>query len=287
MCASLAAEGYGDFHFYTLNRADLVYAICRVLGAEPPEAFTYEHFLDEQGQKISKSKGNGLTIDEWLRYAPAESLSQYMYNQPQRAKRLFFDQIPRAVDEYLQHRVRLRSAPDPTYPAWHIHGGSVPNDPEPPVSFTMLLNLAVVSNAESPDILWRYLRRYAPDASPDNSPLLASLLDRAVAYYRDFVKPAKQYRDATPAERAALADLAQSLAAAPAGTDAAALQDICYEAGKRHYPKEKLREFFGMLYQVLLGQPEGPRFGGFAALYGVPETVRLIEQAIERSAAAA
>jgi len=278
---------------YEMNGKDLIPTrvlsarIAQILGGAAPDGFTYELFLDEKAQKISKSKGNGLSVEEWLTYGPPESLAQFMYVAPQRAKRLFFDVIPKATDEYLSNLDRLRANPDPANPAWHIHGGAVPNDAGSPVSFSMLLNLAVVANAESPDILWRYLRRYAPDASPANSPLLASLLDRAVAYYRDFVKPAKNYREATEAERAALADLAQSLAAAPEGADAAALQDICYETGKRHYPKEKLRDFFGMLYQVLLGQPEGPRFGGFAALYGVPETVRLIEQAIARSADAA
>jgi lysyl-tRNA synthetase class 1 len=273
-------------------------AICRVLGADPPEAFTYEHFLDEQGQKISKSKGNGLTIDEWLRYAPAESLSQYMYNQPQRAKRLFFDQIPRAVDEYLQHRARLRVAPDAANPAWHIHGGAAPNDPEPPVSFTMLLNLASVVNADDPQILWGFLARYAPGATPSNQPMLAKLVDHAVHYYRDFVAPTKRFRLPSTAERealttlmAALRDRAVDLEAMPAEDRAKAIQDLVYDAGRREPFLQAnkdgsmgvSRAWFNALYQVLLGQEEGPRFGGFVALYGIAGTIGLIEAALART----
>jgi lysyl-tRNA synthetase class 1 len=273
-------------------------AICRVLGAEPPEAFTYEHFLDEQGQKISKSKGNGLTIDEWLRYAPAESLSQYMYNQPQRAKRLFFDQIPRAVDEYLQHRARLRAAPDAANPAWHIHGGAAPNDPEPPVSFTMLLNLASVVNADDPAILWGFLARYAPGATAATQPMLGKLVEHAVHYYRDFVAPTKRFRLPSEAERealvalmAALRDRAVDLEAMPPEDRAKAIQDLVYDAGRREPFLQAnkdgsmgvSRAWFNALYQVLLGQEEGPRFGGFVALYGIAGTIGLIETALART----
>jgi lysyl-tRNA synthetase, class I len=273
-------------------------AICRVLGAEPPEAFTYEHFLDEQGQKISKSKGNGLTIEEWLRYAPAESLSQFMYNQPQRAKRLFFDQIPRAVDEYLQHRLRLRAAPDPANPAWHIHGGAAPNDPEPPVSFAMLLNLASVVNADDPAILWGFLARYAPGATPATQPLLGKLVEHAVHYYRDFVAPTKRFRLPSAPEREALAtlmaalrDRAADLEAMPPEDRTKAIQDLVYDAGRREPFLQAnkdgtagvSRAWFNALYQVLLGQEEGPRFGGFVALYGVAGTIGLIEAALART----
>ena len=273
-------------------------AICRVLGGEPPEAFTYEHFLDEQGQKISKSKGNGLTIEEWLRYAPPESLSQFMYNQPQRAKRLYFDQIPRAVDEYLQHRLRLRAVADPAVPAWHIHGGAPPNDPEPPVSFTMLLNLASVVNADDPAILWGFLARYAPGATPATQPMLAKLVDHAVHYYRDFVAPTKRFRTPSAAERealealmAALRDRATDLEAMPPEDRAKAIQDLVYDAGRREPFLEAgkdgrmgvSRAWFNALYQVLLGQEEGPRFGGFVALYGVAGTIGLIETALARA----
>ncbi len=260
--------------------------ICRILGAEPPESFTYELFLDDKGEKISKSKGNGLSVEEWLEYAPPESLAQFMFNKPQTAKKLYFDVIPRTVDEYLANLERLRAEPDearPTNPAWHIHLGHVPNEPPPPISFAMLLNLASVVNAERPEILWGFIRRYAPAATPESSPMLATLVQRAIAYYRDFVRPAKRFRDPTPEEEAALADLADALEAAPADADAAALQDIVFEAGKRHVPKERLRDWFGCLYQVLLGQQDGPRFGGFVALYGVAETVALIRSTLARA----
>jgi lysyl-tRNA synthetase, class I len=263
--------------------------ICRILGAAPPEGFTYELFLDEHAQKISKSKGNGLSVDEWLRYAPPESLAQFMYNAPQRAKRLYFDVIPKAVDEYLANAAKQRAQPEAEQrvnPAWHIHAGRVPDDAESPVSFAMLLNLASVVNAETPEVLWGFIRRYAPGASPEAMPFLDRLVHHALAYYRDFVRPAKRFRPPTEAERAALADLAETLRGMDEGTGAEAIQNAVYEVGKRH-PFPELRAWFGCLYQVLLGQQEGPRFGGFVALYGRAETVALIESALARTADAA
>ncbi|HUZ64047.1 MAG TPA: lysine--tRNA ligase [Acetobacteraceae bacterium] len=263
--------------------------ICRILGSTPPTGFTYELFLDEHGQKISKSKGNGLSVEDWLRYAPAESLSQFMFTAPQRAKRLFFDVIPRAVDEYLANVARYPAQPEaerPANPVWHIHGGAPPADAASPVGFAMLLNLASVVNADTPEIVWGFLRRYAPGTTPQNAPFLARLVDHAVAYFQDFVRPAKRFRPADPAERAALADLAAELGRLPAGADAETIQAAVYEVGKRHGFTE-LRAWFGCLYQVLLGQAEGPRFGGFVALYGIPETIGLIEIALARPADAA
>jgi lysyl-tRNA synthetase, class I len=259
--------------------------ICRLLGAQPPDGFTYELFLDEQAQKISKSKGNGLSVEEWLRYAPPESLSQFMFNAPQRAKRLYFDVIPRAADEYLANAARLQPD-DGLNPAWHIHAGRLPNHGGSPVSFGMLLNLASVVNAETPSILWGFIRRYSPDASPETMPFLDRLVEHALAYYRDFVRPQKRYRHPNDVERAALADLAETLKGLDRGADAEAIQTIVYEVGKRH-PFPELRAWFGCLYQVLLGQQEGPRFGGFVALYGIAETVALIEAALSRPADAA
>ena len=261
--------------------------ICRLLGAEPPVSYTYELFLDEHAQKISKSKGNGLSVEEWLRYGPPESLAQFMYNQPGRAKRLYFDAIPRATDEYLANAAKLADQEIPlANPAWHIQMGRPSADRGSPVSFTMLLNLASVVNAESGDLLWGFIRRYSPGASPEANPTLDALVRHAVAYYKDFVRPAKRYRSPTPVEREALADLAETLRGLGAGADAETLQNAVYEVGKRH-PFPELRAWFGCLYQVLLGQEEGPRFGGFAALYGVPETVALIEAALARAATAA
>ncbi len=212
-----------------------------------------------------------------------------MYNQPQRAKRLYFDVIPRATDEYLANAARLptQSAEEQrTNPAWYIHAGRLPNHGGSPVSFTMLLQLAAVVNAETPEMLWGFIRRYAPDASPETKPFLDSLVRHAIAYYHDFVLPAKHYRPPTAIERAALADLAETLRGMDPGADAEAIQNVVYEIGKRH-PFAALRDWFGCLYQVLLGQPEGPRFGGFVALYGIAETIALIEAALTRPANAA
>jgi lysyl-tRNA synthetase, class I len=276
---------------YEMSGKDLIDSVklsgrlCRILGGQPPEGMTYELFLDQDGQKISKSKGNGLSVDEWLTYAPPESLSQFMYNKPQSAKRLYFDVIPRAVDEYVGNLDKLREYAEPTNPAWHIHFGRRPNHAGSPISFAMLLNLASVVNADSSEILWGFIKRYVPGASPETQPLLGRLADHAVAYYRDFVRPEKHYRQPTEMERAALEDLAATLAALPDGT-AETIQNAVFEVGKRH-PFADLRTWFGCLYQVLLGQQEGPRFGGFVALYGVPETIELIRAALARRVDAA
>ena len=266
-----------------IDSVKLSSAICRVLGGEPPQSFTYELFLDEHGQKISKSKGNGLTIEEWLRYAPAQSLSLFMYQQPGRAKRLFFDVIPKATDEYLAHLEKLKAQPDPANPAFHIHNGET-SQPGSPISFAMLLNLASVVNAEGPEILWGFIRRYVPGATPESEPMLAELAGRAVSYYRDHVAPQKQYRAPSELERAALHDLLALLRSLPEDATAELIQNELFEIGKRH-AFANLRDWFGCLYQVLLGQQEGPRFGGFVALYGVPGTIGLVETALARPAA--
>jgi lysyl-tRNA synthetase class 1 len=281
-----------------IDSVKLSSAICRVLGAEPPATLTYELFLDAGGQKISKSKGNGLTIEEWLRYAPPESLSQFMYQQPGRAKRLHFDVIPRATDDYLSLREKLRTAPDPANPAWHIHGGVAPNTPEPPLTFAMLLNLVTVSAAETSERLWSFVRNYAPAATPENQPLLARMVDYAVAYSRDFILPNLKPRAPTEAERPSFVELARLLrehqaeieALPPGLPQAERIQVDVYDAGRRE-PFIQIqkdgspgvsRGWFNALYQVLVGADQGPRFGSVAAAYGVPETVRLIEQALAR-----
>ena len=268
-----------------IDSVKLSSAICRVLGAEPPIGFTYELFLDGHGQKISKSRGNGLSVEDWLRYAPPESLGQFMYNQPHRAKKLFFDVIPRAVDEYIANVERARedalseagSALLLGNPAWHVHMGEVPEQAGSPIAFGMLLNLASVINAETAEMLWGFIGRYRPGATPESEPFLARLVDHAVRYYADFVRPQKVFREADATERAALADLAAVLREMPAGVDAETIQNAVYAVGKRH-PFPSLKAWFMCLYQVLLGQAEGPRFGGFVALYGVGETVGLIER---------
>ena len=257
--------------------------ITRILGGSPPLGLTTEMFLDENGEKISKSKGNGISVEDWLRYAPPESLSQFMFNQPTRAKRLFFDVIPRATDEYIANAERLS---DPARdarenPAWFIHGGKPPDDAGSPLGFGMLLNLASVANAESADVLWGFITRYQPDATPKAMPLLARLASYAVRYYGDFVRPAKTYRAPTAQERAALAALAEALRGLDPAAEADAVQNTVFEIGRAH-GFDPLRAWFGCLYEVLLGQTEGPRFGIFARLYGLEATAALIDTALMR-----
>ena len=255
--------------------------ICRALGARPPEGFNYELFLDETGQKISKSKGNGLTIDEWLRYASPESLQLFMYHKPREAKRLFFDVIPKNVDEYFAHLAGYATQDEKqklTNPVWHIHAARPP-EVDMPVSFALLLNLVSASNAESPEVLWGFIARYAPGTSPQSHPVLDQMAGYAITYFEDFVKPAKSFRAPNELERAAMADLRARLAALDPASDAKTIQNVVYEVGKAH-AFENLRAWFSGLYEVLLGQKQGPRFGSFIALYGIEETRTLIEKAL-------
>lgn len=256
--------------------------ICRALGATPPETFIYELFLDEKGQKISKSLGNGLTIEEWLTYATPESLSLFMYQKPKSAKKLYFDVIPRAVDEYLQ-LLAAYPAQGPKEkldnPAWHIHGGEPPAA-ELPISFGLLLNLVAASNAEDKSVLWGFIRRHAPGATPEKYPVLDNLAEYAVAYYRDFVRPTKSYRAPDETERRALEVLEQELGRASPVATAEDLQNIVYEVGKANGFADRLRDWFRAIYEVLLGQSQGPRFGSFIELYGIEETRSLIRKAL-------
>ncbi|MDF0603504.1 lysine--tRNA ligase [Psychromarinibacter sp. C21-152] len=272
-------EMYGKDHSTNTPIYD---RICEILGHPAPEHFTYELFLDDNGQKISKSSGNGISIDEWLAYASTESLSYFMYQKPKTAKRLYFDVIPRAVDEYHQ---QLRAYPDQDWekrlanPVYHIHEGDVPES-KMVVPFSMLLNLASVSHAEDRETMWGFIRRYAPEASPETHPDLDAAAGYAVRYYNDFVKPAKVFRAPDAKERAALEDLKGRLQAWDGGLDPEELQSMVFAVGKEH-GFEPLRDWFKALYEVLLGASHGPRFGGFIALYGVNETVALIDTALE------
>ncbi len=278
--------------------------IVRVLGSEPPAGFNYELFLDENGQKISKSKGNGLTIEQWLAYASPESLSLFMFQKPTAAKRLYFDVIPRAVDEYLGF---LETYPRQEWkerlgnPAWHIHGGAPPapeiltggEDGQTTVSFAMLLNLSAVANSDNPSVLWGFLRRYAPSASPETHPRLDHLIRYAVAYFRDFVAPKKRYRKPDEVERDALLKISAKLSQLPAHASAEEIQRALYDIA-RSFPRYQdhsakgatvarpgvSNDFFAMLYAVLLGEERGPRFGSFVALFGLAETRSLIEKAL-------
>jgi lysyl-tRNA synthetase class 1 len=271
--------------------------ICRALGGTPPEGFNYELFLDEKGQKISKSKGNGLTIDEWLRYASPESLSLFMYQNPKSAKRLYFDVIPRNVDEYqqfLEGYQRQDAKQRLSNPVWHIHSGNPPK-PDMPITFSMLLTLVSSSNAENADTLWGFIRRYRPGVTPQTHPKLDALVGYAIHYFRDFVLPAKNFREPSEADRAALIDLREALSQLPADASPEEIQNVVYEIGRREpfldhkKPAKDGRpgvslDWFNMLYQVLLGQEKGPRFGSFVAVYGLNNTVEMIDGALARSA---
>ena len=274
---------------YEMSGKDLIDSVkvsskvCRALGGTPPEGFNYELFLDEHGQKISKSKGNGLTMEQWLRYGAPESLSWYMFQSPKSAKKLHFDVIPRATDDYLQH-IEMYPAQPPEKqidnPVWSIHAGAPPAEASP-VSFALLLNLVGVANASDKAALWAYFARYLPGATARSEPLLDRLMGYALNYYEDFVKPAKAYRAPTDMERAALLELAVRLKALPADTsDGETIQNEVYAVGKEH-GFDPLRAWFAALYEVLLGQTQGPRFGSFAAIYGLPQTIALIEAGAE------
>ena len=263
--------------------------ICSVLGGTPPEGFNFELFLDENNQKISKSKGNGLTLEEWRRYGAPESLVYYLFQSPRSAKKLSFDVIPKAMDEYLQQLDAFnrpatqgdnRPAPAPLdNPVWSVHGGSPP-DAGSPVSFSLLLNLVSAANASDKAILWGFIARHFPGATPQTQPLLDRLADYAIHYYEDFVRPTKRFRAPDDRERAALQDLLARFKALPPGCqDGETIQNEVYAAGK-DAGFEPLRTWFGALYEVLLGQPQGPRFGSFAAIFGLAETIALIERAL-------
>ncbi|MEP1521874.1 lysine--tRNA ligase [Ascidiaceihabitans sp.] len=270
-------EMYGKDHSTNTPIYD---RICEILGGKKPEHFTYELFLDADGHKISKTSGNGISIDEWLTYASTESLSYFMYLKPKTAKRMHFDVIPKAVDEYHQ-QLRAYAGQDTkgrlNNPVFHIHGHNVPAS-DMVVPFSMLLNLASVSSAEEKSQLWGFMQRYAPDASPETHPQLDQAAGFAVRYYNDFVKPKKVFRAPTDLEREALEDLRERLKVWDGGLDAEALQSEVFACGRERF--DPLRDWFTALYEVLLGASQGPRFGGFIALYGVDETIALIDSAL-------
>src|SRR4249919_3168070 len=271
--------------------------IARALGGTPPDGFNYELFLDDKGQKISKSKGNGLTIDEWLRYASPESLSLFMYREPKAAKRLYFDVIPRQVDDYQQFldgfsrqdgRQQLQN------PVWHIHSG-MPPKADMPVTFQLLLTLVSSSNAENAETLWGFIGRYRSGVTPQTHPKLDAMVGYAINYYRDFVAPTKKFREPTDTERVALQDLRDALSQLPPESSAEDIQNVVYEIGRREPFLDQVKkgkdgrpgvslDWFNMLYQVLLGQEKGPRFGSFVAVYGVTNAVAMIDGALARSA---
>jgi lysyl-tRNA synthetase class 1 len=270
--------------------------ICSALGGTPPEGFNYELFLDDKGQKISKSKGNGLTIDEWLRYASPESLSLFMYREPKAAKRLYFDVIPRNVDDYQQFSdgyPRQDGKQRLSNPVWHVHAGNPPLT-DMPVTFQLLLTLVSSSNAENAETLWGFIGRYRPGVTPKTHPKLDDMVGYAINYYRDFVAPTKTFREPTDSERTALTDLRNALAQLPPEASAEDIQNVVYEIGRREPFLDQVKkgkdgrpgvslDWFNMLYQVLLGQEKGPRFGSFVAVYGVANAIAMIDAALKRT----
>jgi lysyl-tRNA synthetase, class I len=274
---------------YEMSGKDLIESvvqsskIARILGGRPPEGFNYEMFLDEKGEKISKSKGNGLSLEEWLRYGSEESLAFYIFREPRRAKSLHIGVIPRAVDEYWQFRGNYAAQPVEQKlgnPVHHIHSGEVPEGALP-VTYGLLLNLVSLPGVADKDTAWKFVQRYAPGTSPQSDPELDTLIALAVNYARDFVVPELKRRPPSAVEAEALRDLDDELAKLPADADSEIIQHAVFEVGKRH-PFENLRAWFQALYETLLGSSQGPRMGSFIALYGVDNSRRLIAEALGR-----
>ena len=261
--------------------AELGRKICRALGEPAPSGFAYEMFLDERGHKISKSTGTGFSMEEWLEYAPQESLGLFMYQKPQTAKRLFFDILPKTVDEYHQH---LRSYPEQDVagklanPVWHIHGGNPPES-KMVVSYSMLLNIASVASADDAEVIWGFIKSYEPSASPERNPDLAAAVECATRYFRRRIAPGRDLRAPNDVERKALDDLKDELLQWDGPADAEELQKLVYAVGRRH-AFDSMRDWFRAIYEVLFGTSQGPRFGGFIALYGIRPTSELIARRI-------
>jgi len=272
-----------------VSSADIAAKIVQILGGRGPAGFRYELFLDEKGEKISKSKGNGLSMEEWLEFAPHESLAYYMYQRPTSAKKLYFDVIPKAVDEYITFIDKLDEQDDAKKlenPAWYIHHGAIPAGQQSPISFALLLNLVNAANTEDREIIWKFIAKHIHDGpddiTPENHPFLDRLVTYAIRYYKRFVLPEKSYRLPDERERAALEDLAKRLESMEDGLPAEDYMTEVFSAGKENgYDKSELREWFQALYQVLLGEDQGPRFGSFIALYGPQETLALIRKGLD------
>ena len=270
-------EMYGKDH---MPNAKLYSEICRILDGNVPVQFFYELFLDADGSKISKSKGNSISVDEWMHYAPLESISLFMYQTPGRAKRLYFDVIPKCVDEYLTFNKKYHEEKDVKQklanPAFHIHQGNVPNIETYGISFTLLLNLASVCNPDDKNVLWGFISKYAPKATPGNAPYLDHMTGFAVTYYNDFVKSTKEYHKPTSEQKLLLEQIVLMLSGLSRSESGEEIQNKIYAIGTEA-GYENLRDFFKELYQILLGQTQGPRLGSFFKLYGVKETIKLIE----------
>ena len=275
-----------DYEMYgkdLIESAILSSKICQILGKKSPNGFAYEMFLDEKGEKISKSKGNGITIESWLKYASPESLSLYMYQNPKRAKKLYADVVPKAVDEYLTCIDKFSEQDDKQKilnPVWHIHNGNPPNE-KSIMPFSVLLNLVGTSNATDKDILWKFIKKNKKDIKISDHPILDSLVGYALKYFEDIVKANKKYRKPNDKEKKALQDLVKRLKNCKEQMDPEAIQTIVYSVGKDNGYKENLREWFKAIYEIIFGDQDGPRMGFFISFFGVKESVELINKYIK------
>ena len=276
-----------DFEMYgkdLIPSAELSGKICKILGTSPPNGFAYELFLDDKGEKISKSKGNGITIEEWLKYATQESLALYMYQNPQRAKKLYPQVIPKAVDEYLTFLEKFEQQEIKEQlgnPVWHVHNGQPPKEKNV-ISFGVLLNLVSASNAENEEVLWKFIKNYNSKIIKDQHPILQKLILNAIQYFNDIVKPLKKYRSANENEKKAISALIEVLKKMPDGLDPSAIQTEVFTVGKNYYPKEKLRDWFKAIYEIVFGDEQGPRMGSFISFFGRQETIQLLEESLKR-----
>ena len=276
-----------DFEMYgkdLIPSAELSSKICKILGSSPPNGFAYELFLDEKGEKISKSKGNGITIEDWLKYATQESLALYMYQNPQRAKKLYPQVIPKAVDEYLTFLEKFEYQDVKEQlgnPVWHVHNGNPPKEKNV-IAFGVLLNLVSASNAESEEVLWKFIINYNSKIIKDEHPILEKLIKNAIQYFNDIVKPLKKYRSANANENKAISELISVLKEMPEGKDPAEIQTEVFSVGKNYYPKEKLRDWFKAIYEIVFGDEQGPRMGSFISFFRRKETIKLLEDSLKR-----
>jgi len=275
-----------DYEMYgkdLIESAILSSKICQILGKKSPNGFAYEMFLDEKGEKISKSKGNGITIEEWLKYASPESLSLYMYQNPRRAKKLYADVVPKAVDEYLTCIDKFSEQDDKQKllnPVWHVHNGNPPKE-KSIMPFSVLLNLVGTSNATDKDVLWKFIKKNKKDIKVSDHPILDGLVGYALKYFEDIVKPNKKYRKPNEKEKKALQDLVKRLKDCKDQTDPEAIQTIVYSVGKDNGYQENLREWFKAIYEIIFGDEDGPRMGFFISFFGVKESIELINKYIK------
>ena len=276
-----------DFEMYgkdLIPSAELSYEICKILGHKPPSGFYYELFLDEKGEKISKSKGNGISIEDWLKYASPESLALYMYQNPQRAKKLYPQVIPKAVDEYLSFLDKFSEQPMKEQlgnPVWHVHDGNPPQEKNV-ITFGVLLNLVSASNADNEEVLWKFIKNFKSDVNRTEHPILEKLIKNAISYFNDHVKIHKKYRSANELEKKALLELTQEIQKMPEGLSPEEMQTVVFTVGKNYYAKEELRNWFKAIYEVVFGDEQGPRMGSFICFFGKQETIDLINNSLNR-----